>query len=244
MDLGRAMRQLREALGMTQEDLAVQMNASRSFIAQVETGRMALPADRFPELAEAVMSRLGQIGRLRPDPAVVIALRILVSDQAKEHAFDQELRGLVVLRETARIIGQMTEDVVRVALTGRETTLPYIVGPLIGLTLAFPDEEVGTLVAALAPPTAEESPADAAARTFQNVQTVFAMAAADHFIGGLGENPPKLSMLARHALTDRSDETLKRLALREVRAYASAHDLGMVRDFIDALTTKKDQGEV
>lgn len=170
--MGRALRDLREGLGMTQDELARALNASRSFVAQVETGRMGMPHDRFPDLARVVIDRLGQIGRLSPDSATLAAARVLATDPRRGDAFDAPLRALVVMRETTRIIGAMTQDLVEVATSDTETTLPYVVGPLIGLTLAFPDEQIGMLIQVLGMPEADESPRQATARIFQNVQLV------------------------------------------------------------------------
>ncbi len=141
---GAALKELRRALGITQQQLAERVSASRSLIAQFETGRLPLSDDRFRDIAKALLAAMGEEPADRPSPSVQYAARV-ISAAARGIEEDDERYDAVFLigydetiKAYKRLAAQWT--------VGDGVVSPDVVAPLAGFCLAYPDVEVGVIV--------------------------------------------------------------------------------------------------
>ncbi len=58
---GRAVQRRRKQLGMTQEELAAASGLNRSFLSEIENGRVSISLARAARLAEALQSDLADL---------------------------------------------------------------------------------------------------------------------------------------------------------------------------------------
>lgn len=141
---GEALKQLRQALGISQDELGSRISASRSLIAQFETGRLAMSDERFEEIVEVLLGELRVQLPERPAAiayaATVLALS-LKPDRSPEEA-DHLAGGLFAFQETMRAIRRLTaqwaRDIFHVA--------PDTISPLTGLCLLYPAVEIPLLL--------------------------------------------------------------------------------------------------
>lgn len=146
IEVGLALKELRHAIGLKQEDLAAQINMSRSYIAQIETGRLDLTTDRFGEIVAVLLRHFGEIPPIRVDVTLIWALRRLkysVSEEFVESVEElAEHNRLIVYVETLRILHRLTD-----MLTGDQVmNTGAVLTPLVGLLLLFPDLETNLLL--------------------------------------------------------------------------------------------------
>lgn len=59
--LGSRIRELRDALGMTQQDLADQLNLARTSVTNIERGRQRLLADQLQAVASALQTNCDEL---------------------------------------------------------------------------------------------------------------------------------------------------------------------------------------
>lgn len=232
--LGALLGELRKAIGLKQEELATKINASRSFIAQVETGRMNLPASRIREITDALLEYIGEIRITEVDPTLVIALKRLkravssVEDIPEEHAKHD---AFIAFYETVRIFTRLFE----MLISGDKHPTAISV-PLIGLLLLFPEAETHLLIHLLGPIPYQDNTDKLRFEIFVNDYIVRALCSANQMLEYMTDQPSIIVGLARESLTSDENQLQKVALLR--RMHTALSQDSPVRKFIEALLSE------
>jgi transcriptional regulator with XRE-family HTH domain len=231
-ELGAVLQELRKAIGLKQEEVAAEIHASRSFITQLETGRMELPADRFSEIVRAFLRHIGDIGVVKVDPSLVLALRRLkVAVTGTEEAEDEQVQQNIFLAfyETTRALTWLAE-----MLTKREKPSPAaILAPLIGLLLLFPDVETSLLVQLITAAPTTKKGREQGYDTLANYYMLFALFLANQLFQTLADRADVITKLIQEELASDENRAKKLALLRDIRGqYADDSGIASLLDEI------------
>jgi len=236
--LGTILKELREAIGLKQTELAAEINASRSFIAQLETGRMPLPADRFSEIVSALLKHIGEIRVTEIDATLLIALRRLkraigsIEDIPQEHAKHE---AFVAYYETSRIMTRLLE----MLASGDKLQPAAISVPLVGLLLLFPDMETSLLINLLSPVPYPKDTDKLRFEIFVNDYIIRALFSANQILEFMTDRPNIIVELAQEALSSDEEQLPKVALLRTIRSSRAQDD--SLGQFIEAILREPDQ---
>jgi transcriptional regulator with XRE-family HTH domain len=235
--LGSLLKELRKAIGLKQEELAAEINASRSFVTQVETGRMEVPRSRLREITDALLEHIGEISVTEVDPTLVIALRRLkravssIEDIPAEHAKHD---AFIAFYETARIFTRLHE-----MLIAGDKQPAGISVPLVGLLLLFPEAETYLLIHLLSPVSQPENTDKLRFEIFANHFIVRALCSANQMLEFMTGQPNMIVELAQESLTS-DEQQLQKVALLRKMHSSLAQD-SPLGPFIDAILREQNQ---
>jgi transcriptional regulator with XRE-family HTH domain len=228
--LGETLKELREALGLSQEELAKEINTSRSFFAQIETGRTKLPKDRFGELVAVFMKHIKRVGFVDVDPSLLFAIKRLeiavsggdIGDKTRNDSF-------MAFYETRVVMTRILESLVK----GEELHPPLVIAPLTGLLLLYPDLETSLLIHLLAIPSQHKTLTERKIDTLTNYYFLVALYTANESANLFADKNDVILELAIDELSSQVQNRKKHLAIQEI-IDIQKHNSGFLH-FLEAL---------
>lgn len=140
------LRHLREALGLSQEDMAERLGCSISMVSRWEAGKSNIPSERLPDIARAYECRISDIFQDEDGPIVPLGPTIPIRGKAAAgvwaEAWDMTDEGMTMMGRPD--IGAPMRDRFGVIVEGDSMNIRYPSGTLLECVAFYANVEIAS----------------------------------------------------------------------------------------------------